>query len=448
MNQAYRCWAAALAVVLSGAGCLPEREPTAPIEIQRPEPVAIEPAPQSLIVPLIPTVVMRFDDRMDISSFTGRFALRPRGGTPSPGAFAAHDTTVTFTPTLPLEKGTIYEAILYGGVRDVNGNTIQLNSVPAFHDTTVVLSTWFFTEGDYSQGGFHRIYVRDRREGSVRVFGSLNTLVTAVGGFNAPEAMALAPNSLLFVSNTGSDRVEVINTTTNTNEGSITVPDYPSSMAVSGGFLWVISINARRLVRIDIATRTVADNFPLPFFPGRLAVSPDGQTLYTIDQSTRDLVLLRASDGGVIKRLAAAVTQIVVGEMVVNQATGRVFVCNTRGPNIRTTDGSAGSFQTVHAYGTGWEPQAIAFDPSGTQEYYVAAGRSIIKYDAASSVPLDTLSFEGNVKGMTVIPTGDLMYVAYNISIAIVDVRTLTALTEIPLSSSGVEGLLSSPQKF
>jgi YVTN family beta-propeller protein len=436
-------------LLAGGAGCLPEREPTAPVEIQRPEPKSIEPAAASLVVPRTTSVTMRFDDRMDPASFTGRFVLRPLFGMPATGELRVQDTVVTFLPTLPLESGTVYEASLRGSVRDANGNTLQMNSVPVLDDTTLILSTWFYTEGDYSSGGYHRVYLRDRKEGNVRVYGTLDSLETTVGGFTAPEAMALSPDgSLLFLSNTGADRVDVVNTATNTPAGQITVPDYPSSMAVSGGSLWVICINARRLVRIDIAARTVSSNLPLTFFPGRLAVSPDGQTLYTIDQTSRDLVLLRASDGGVIKRLANAVTQIVVGELIVHPVTGDVYVCNTRGPNIRRTDGAAGSFQTLHSYGTGWEPATLVFDPAGNSEYCVAAGRSVIKYAAGSDTPVDTVSFAGSVKSLTVIPTGELLYLTSNVSVVIVDVRTLTVLEEIQLASSGIEGLLSSPQKF
>jgi YVTN family beta-propeller protein len=415
--------------------------------MRRPLAVTIDPAASTLAVPRAATVTMRFDERMDAASFAGRFVLHAPGGTSVPGAFQARDTSVIFTPTLPLEASTIYRAVLHGGVRDLQGNTIQLNSVPVFDDTTAILSSWFFTEGPYAQGGFPHVYVRDRKEGSVRVIGHLDAEEQVIGAFTAPEGMALtADGATLFVSNTGANRVEVISTATNAVVTSIPVAEYPSSMAMTGDALWVISINGRTLTRIDLATRAVAAATPLTFFPGKLAVANDGQTLYTLDQSTRDLVLLRAGNGTVIKRLAGAVTQLVIGEIAVEPGSGTVFVCNARGLNVRTTDAAGTALQTLHAYATGMEPAAVAFGPSGSGTHYVAAGKSLIAYDGTAA--RDTLTLAGALRGIAVLPTGDLLYATFNTSIAIVDARTLTLLREITLASTGLEGVLASPQKF
>jgi galactitol-specific phosphotransferase system IIC component len=63
-------------------------------------------------------------------------------------------------------------------------------------------------------------------------------------------------------------------------------------------------------------------------------------------------------------------------------------------------------------------------------------------------VARDTLTLAGALRGIAVLPTGDLLYATFNTSIAIVDARTLTLLREITLASTGLEGVLASPQKF
>ncbi len=157
--------AVAVALALGGLHCLPDREPTAPVEIARPMVLKIQPEPGSVVVPSTGSVQMVFDDVMDLSSFEGRFFLRDYSGTVVPGTFRGVDTTVLFTPSQALAPSAIFTAALQGGVRDKNGNTIQQESVPVYSDTSTLLSTWFYSEGGYSQNGFTHLYLRDRKEG-------------------------------------------------------------------------------------------------------------------------------------------------------------------------------------------------------------------------------------------------------------------------------------------
>jgi YVTN family beta-propeller protein len=448
--------AVAVALALGGLHCLPDREPTAPVEIARPMVLKIQPEPGSVVVPSTGSIQMVFDDVMDISSFEGRFFLRDYSGTVVPGTFRGVDTTVLFTPSQALAPSSIFTAELQGGVRDKNGNTIQQESVPVYSDTSTLLSTWFYSEGGYSQNGFTHLYLRDRKEGSVRVFGSFDSLLTTVGGFTNPEGMALSPNGgLLFVSNRTTNRVDVVNTGTNAVVARLATAAGPSSIVTYGDTAYVLCVDPSgraALSKIGIAALDTAGRAPLVFPGARLAMSPDGQTLYSLDQSRRDLVLFRPGDGSIIKRLSNAVsTSIVTGDLVVNQQTGNVYVCNAKGFNVKMTDGAATAFQTVATFpsGTGGsEPVALAFDPTGLSLYAVAAGRWIVTYDAATNTPRDTLAFADNAKAVCIVPSGDLLYAIVNVTMIVADVRTLTPLSTVEFSSSGIEAVISSPQKF
>jgi YVTN family beta-propeller protein len=448
--------AVALALALGGLHCLPDREPTAPVEIARPMVLKIQPDPGSVVVPAGGSIQMVFDDVMDVSSFEGRFFLRDFSGTDLPGTFRGVDTTVLFTPLQPLAPSTLFTAELRGGVRDKNGNTIQQESVPIYSDTSTLLSTWFYSEGGYSQNGFTHVYLRDRKEGSVRVFGAFDSLLTTVTGFANPEGMALSPDGgLLFVSNRTANRVDVVNTATNAVVGSLATASGPSSIVTSGDTAYVLCVDASgraALSKLGIAALDTAARVPLAFPGARLAISPDGETLYSLDQSRRDLVLFRPGDGSIIKRLANAVsTSIITGDLVVNHATGNVYVCNAKGFNVKMTDAAATAFTTVATFPSGAggsEPVAIAFDPTGLSMYAVAAGRWIVTYDVATNTPRDTLAFTDNAKALCVVPSGDLLYAIVNVTMIVADVRTLTLLSTVEFASSGIEAVISSPQKF
>lgn len=409
-----RAPAVVVALALGGLHCLPDREPTAPVEIARPMVLQIQPGPGSVVVPSGGSIRMVFDDVMDISSFDGRFFLRDFSGAIVPGSFRGEDTTVLFTPSQPLAPSTVFTAELLGGVRDKNGNTIQLESVPVYSDTSTLLSTWFYSEGRYSQNGFSRLYLRDRKEGSVRVFGTFDSLLTTVGGFTNPEGMALSPDGgLLFVSNRTASRVDVMNTATNAVVASLGTAAGPSTIVTHGDTAYILCVDASgraALSKIGIAALDTAARVPLAFPGAKLAISSDGQTLYSLDQARRDLVLFRPGDGSIIRRLANAVsTSIITGDLVVNPQTGNVYVCNAKGYNVKMTDAAATAFQTVATFpggAAGSEPVALAFDPTGLSLYAVAAGKWIITYEAATNTPSDTLAFDESPKALCIMPSG------------------------------------------
>jgi DNA-binding beta-propeller fold protein YncE len=446
--------AAPLAAVTLGmlggvlAGCLPDRGPTAPVSIERPNPKYMSPGSGELIVPRVAPVRMAFTEPMDLNTFPGHFVLRDFSGIAVSGSFSAHDTSVLFLPTQQLQPSALYEATLRGRVRNARNMTVQLNNEPVFDDTTLLMTTWFYTEGAYSDNGFFPVYLRDRKEEKVRFFGHLDSALTTAPTPGAPEGMAVtADGSWIYVAGTTQDNVLVVNTQTAVVDKAISVAQYPSAVAAYGTTVAVISINGRALTKIDAGSQTVSSTASLTFYPARLAVSNDGATLFTFDQVTRDLVLLRESDGTVIKRVAGAFTQLVAGDIVVDGSSGLVYVCDAKGLKIKSTDAAGSAFQTVRTFGAGIEPVALAFSPTIPGEYYVAAGKFMFKCALSDAVPLDTLALSAAVKSVAVVPSGDILYATYGSDVVIVDARTFTLLKDIQLTSSGLEGVLVGPNK-
>ena len=356
------------------------------------------------------------------------------------------DSTVFFKPDAPLVKATLYSVELRGGIRDARMNTIEVNSTGAFSDTVVVTSTWFFSAGDYSIGGFNPLYLRDRKEGSLRSFTRLDSLTGSVSGFSAPEDAVVTPDGrYVVVANTGKNEVAFVDATSLALEKTVAVAANPSQVKVAGGYLYVVSVNGKVISKINLQTQTIDAKFTTSFFPGKLALNPDGSVLYTIDQIKRDLVLINTTTGDVIKTLPAVVDKLILGEIRTDPYGGSLYICNAKGLNVKRSDAGGTAPQTLYTFPAGSEPIDIAFS---AESHYVAAGKSLYKYDAASGSPIASTTFATACKSVTAAPTGDVLFVTLATSMAILDARSLSLLSEVPLASSGIESVVVNPVKF
>ena len=425
--------------------CTEDRSPTAPVEIDRPELDGIQPTEGTLIYPVMESLKVVFNEKMNPETFANHFILKDYFGNSAEVELMQQDSVIIFTPKTALQKSTIYFAELRGRVRDANNNSIGIGGEPVLDDTTLLGSTWFYTEGDYSDGGFYPIFLRDKKEGSVRIFNYVDSIVTVSSGFTAPEGMASSEDGQFIVlSNTGKNEVNILNTVTGNSEANFTVPANPSSVVVSGDYAYCICVNGKALCKINIPNKGLEATYPLSFFPGKLAVSDDGSILYTLDQVTRDLYLLNSSDGSIIKKISAVVDKLVSGEIVVDKITGDLFICDSKGYKIKTVDRDGNTVNTVATFPTNIEPAEVAFD---NDFYFAASGNSVYKFSRSDNSGVDTIYFDTKAKSFSLIPSNELMYVSLATSIVIIDVKTLTVLKEMDLGSSGIETIISAKVK-
>lgn len=445
-NKFYKYFTFSTFIFLLMFGCAEDREPTAPTEIERPKSLSINPAAGDLIVPINSTIQMVFDEPMDVSTFNGHFILKDQNGNVVDGSFSTSDSIVSFTPNSVLQKSTIYYAELKGRIRDANGNSIQVNNEPILDDTTVILSTWFYSAGDYSDNGFYNVYVRDKKDGRIVLINQLDSVVSQMTGLTSPEGLAISEDgNNLVICNTNKNEVILANAQNAIGTDTIDVATNPTACITFGNYTYVISVNGKALTKINLNTKTIENSFTLNFFPGKLAISNDGNTVYTFDQVTRALVLINTFDGTIIKRINGAISNLVLGEIKVDASTGNVYLCDAKGAKIKVTDADGNSVQNYIQFSTGVEPIDIVFNGS---EAYVIAGNSIYKIDKSTGTIQDTLVFTTNVKSLCIIPSGDIMYVSLATKLAVIDFKTFYMLNEIDLISTGIATVLSNSKKF
>jgi len=425
--------------------CTPDREPTAPTEIQRPKPLGILPEAGTLAFPTDSTVNMVFDEPMNLSTFPRRFVLKDYKGDSVNGSFLSKDSVVIFKPLNPLKYATLYFAELRGRVRDANNNSIELNNEPILDDTTLLLNTWFYTEGEYSKNGYFTVYVRDKKDGKIVFIKDLVNPETKVLSLTSPDGLTIDPESnFLIISNTGKNEVILASPVDGTIIKKFTVPSNPVSAIVQGNTAYILSVNGRAISKINLTNQTIEQTFNLNFFPGKLAVSPDNSILYTFDQQTRDLVLINSNDGRIIKRIRNMVTSLVVGELKLDNASGNVYVCDSRGKKIKVLDAQGNNVSDYITF-TNLEPLDLVFKEN---EILVIAGGTLYKCDKATGEIIKSIQFPTNIKSLCVIPTGEIIYLTLATTVVLVDYRTFTQLKEIDLISSGIYTIISSTKKF
>lgn len=425
-------------------GCMKDWEPSSPTPIDRPSLTAVtQPGNGELKVASNASLKIFFSAQMDVESFKDRLVFEDNNNNKIAGAYSAEGTAVVFTPSQPLNKNSIYKFTLKGRVRDIYGNSIYHNGNPVLNDTTLLFSGWFYTEGGYSDGGFNRVYSADKTK--IFIVDSLNSPGETIESSGLMTGSAITEDGLyMLVSIGSSNKIDFINLQTKQIESSLNVSANPQMIGVHGNYAYVICVNGKAIEKINLGSKSVEATYPLDFFPGEIALSGDGSKIFTIDQPKKDLVIIDASNGSVITRVAGVVTSFANGKLKADE-NGKVFICDIKGNKLNIVDAN-NNLSTACEFTSGG-PGNLCFD---NNYVYAAAGSSVYKLDK-QTYTIDSskvLSFPVAVKSLTVLPSKDILYVITNSTAYIVDLASFSVLAAINLASTGLQEIVCSPIKY
>jgi hypothetical protein len=433
---------AAFVFILSS--CMQDREPTAPTPVTRPALTNnYQPGNGQLSVARNALLKIFFTNQMDVNTISDRLFLEDNNGNKIAGTYSSEGTAAVFTPSQPLNSSSIYKFSLKGRVRDIYGNSIYYNGGAVLNDTTVLLSGWFYTEGGYSEGGFNRVYAADKTK--IFVIDSVNSPAGTIESAGIITGSSITGDGLYLLASIGSsNKVDFINLQTKQVETELTVSANPQMIAVHGNYAYVICVNGKAVEKINLSARTKEAAFAMDFFPGEIAVSNDGNRIYTIDQQKKDMVVIDASNGAVITRVAGVVTSFANGKLKADD-NGRVFICDVKGNKLNVIDAN-NNLATAFEFSSGG-PANVCFD---NNYIYAAAGSSVYRLDKQSFAAGSSgiISFPVPVKSLTAVPSGDILYVITNTAAYIIDIGSFTVLAEIELASTALQEIICSPTKF
>jgi DNA-binding beta-propeller fold protein YncE len=282
--------------------CIPDRMPSAPVEIERPVFAKIEVGQSNLNVSLNNQIKMFFNEAMDLNSFPSNVIVESISGKIE-GAFSygESDTIVIYTPLTNYNQAEYYTVSLKGGVRDIHGN-----SMVSPNEEDVPITSWFFTSGNYSNNGFPYFFVRDRsdrnkiyRAGNLNVY--IDNLMLPTPTDFQVSAIEVDPNSdNLYVVNlrTTDGQVTVINPKTFSIIKQLPVGLGPTNIEFSNQKGYVTNPSSRSFSVIDLNSLNTESSFVFPdgFRPSNVSFSSLKNKLYFYNTTNTDLKVVSVND--------------------------------------------------------------------------------------------------------------------------------------------------------
>jgi YVTN family beta-propeller protein len=212
----------------------------------------------------------------------------------------------------------------------------------------------------------------------------------------APWGIAVNPSGTsVYVANSGSDSVSVIDTASNTVTSIVSVGKTPYGVAVNptGSRVYVTNYQGNNVSVIDAVTNKLDDKLTNPVPVGRnpygIAVDPAGTRVYVANEGDNTVSVIDVATNSVIKTVKVGTSPRGVA---VNPAGTQVYVVNNGDRTVSVIDPATYTVTTLSNMGS--LPNFIAFNPEGTLAYvtnYQTGDVSLIDAaaaNAAAAVPV------------------------------------------------------------
>jgi len=271
-----------------------------------------------------------------------------------------------------------------------------------------------------------------------RSFSSVVVAIVAVVGASLVPSAASAASAggpYLYVANSGSSSVSVVDPVSLTVTATVPVPGGANAVATSsdGHRVYVSGVSMSIL---DTATNTVVGTIPLPSPGNALALSSNGSRLYVglqggsieVIDTTTALVTATISVGGDVASMSLTPSQARLlaaspgahGTSVIDTATNAV---------VATIPGCCGGSRAI--------PESVAVSPDGTRAYVASSTTSpgsfpgaVQVIDTATNTVLGTLAISTSFPDAVALsPDGTRAYVGDPANLYVVDLTTGTSGT-------------------
>jgi YVTN family beta-propeller protein len=287
-------------------------------------------------------------------------------------------------------------------------------------------------------------YVTNEGSNYVNVINTTENTAATVDVGSDPEGVAITPNGAdAYVVNNGSNTVSVIDTATNSVTATVNVGSYPVGVAITpnGEFAYVTNFYSASgedtVSVIDTATNTVTATVNVGSGPENVAITPNGEFAYVtnslsstvsvIDTATNTVTAIVSTNGhggtawGVAISPNGDYAYVTPGGL--NQGITVIDTATNKvTATIRGSEGQLGN-------ATG-----VAFTPNGAYAYVTLQGTAaeggddVNVIDTASKKIVSTLSVGSDPIGIAITPTGTYAYVAN------FDSNTVSAISVTPMT--------------
>jgi YVTN family beta-propeller protein len=285
-----------------------------------------------------------------------------------------------------------------------------------------------------------RIYVTNQLDNTASVIdGATHKTVATVRVGVSPAQMVVSPDrKSVYIANTGSNTVSVLNTDNNTIARTIALPprSKPIDVAVNpdGRYLYTADGGSNRVSVLDTRARRVVASVRVGTQPLSVAAAPDGKTVYAANSGSGDVSVIDARTNRVVRAIptgrfpsGVAVTPDGASLYVTNELSG-VTIINARNG-------------TVAARLREPSPFSVAMSPDGDRAYVTGLGPGrVAAIDTGTHRVSSTVSVgPAGTDPFTVRATGEAIYVANQ------GASTLSVIDQSPFKATATIATGNSP---
>ena len=156
----------------------------------------------------------------------------------------------------------------------------------------------------FTLGAQNFAYVTESGSNSVSAIDtSTNTVATTVGVGSFPTGVGITPDGThAYVTNEHTNNVSVVDIATNTVVATVGVGSFPLEAAITpdGDRAYVVNRFSNSVSVIDTSSNTVVATVPLDSSPGGVAIAPDGRLAYVANGGTGSVSVIDTSSNTVV----------------------------------------------------------------------------------------------------------------------------------------------------
>jgi YVTN family beta-propeller protein len=240
------------------------------------------------------------------------------------------------------------------------------------------------------------------------------TVTASVAVGSSPVAIAVNPvTSTIYVVNTASDTVSVINGATNSVVATVNTGSNPIAVAVNplSNMIYIANNGSSNVTVINGATNTASTvTDPNAISPIAIALNPITNMVYVANSESNNLTVINGASNTLVGSVGVG---NIPAAVVVNPATDMVYVANRASNNVTVVNGA--NNRVAATVGTGTSPASLALDTATNVVYAANNGSNNLSViSGASNTVTATVPAGTSPTAVTVNPVTDTVYVANN----------------------------------
>lgn len=243
------------------------------------------------------------------------------------------------------------------------------------------------------------VYVTNSASNTISVINTTkNSLETTIPVGNAPTSIVIVQQKeSVFVSNYGTGSLTEISSRNNSVTGVISLNTYPEGLAYdpSNSYMYVTDSNSNQVSAINSSTNKVESTINVGQDPIALAYDPYNQNMYVADYGSNSVSVINSSTNRVISNIHAGKGPTSIAYDSLNH---NVYVGDYKSGNLSVIDSNNNSILTV--FHVGGNPSGVAYDPYDNSIFVASNDNSSVTVvDAANYSITHLIDLNGSMGG-------------------------------------------------